>query len=106
VSGLLLLLALCAPVKGAERDETTVISRIPHETVESKAIASIGYSRRLHALEVEFRRGGTYRYIDVPPEVHRELIAAESKARYYNRCIRGKYRAIWVRLPRHASAPR
>ena len=73
---------------------------MPHHVVESRALAAVGYSKRLHALEIEFRRGGTYRYLDVPAAKYRELLEAESKARFYNRNIRGKYRAVRVRPPR------
>ncbi|MBA2432986.1 MAG: KTSC domain-containing protein [Chthoniobacterales bacterium] len=67
------------------------------QPVQSRAIAAIGYSRQLRTLEVEFHRGGTYRYLQVPPSVHQQLMAAESKARFYNRKVRGKYRALRVK---------
>jgi len=74
-----------------------IVSRIPREPVDSRGLAAVGYSKRLRALEIEFRRGGTYRYLEVPAEVHRELLAAESKARFYNARIRGNYRSVYVR---------
>jgi hypothetical protein len=84
----------------SERAPDASVSRIPHQPVESSAIRSIGYSKRLRILEIEFKRGGTYRYLDVPPAIHRNLLAAESKARFYNRHVRGKYRTIQVRVGR------
>ena len=95
-----ILFATYVPVThsaAAERVPEAVVSRIPHQRIESSAITTIGYSRRLRALEIEFKRGGTYRYLDVPPSVHRDLLAAESKARFYNRHVRGKYRSIHMR---------
>jgi hypothetical protein len=77
--------------------EPGIVSRIRREPVESRGLAAVGYSRRLRALEIEFRRGGTYRYLDVPPSVYRELLAADSKAGFYNRNVRGKYRSVFVR---------
>lgn len=74
-----------------------IVSRIRRQSVESRALAAVGYSRRLRALEVEFRRGGTYRYLDVPWPVYRDLLAANSKAGFYNRNVRGKYRSVYVR---------
>ncbi len=74
-----------------------IVSRIPREPVESRGLAAVGYSKRLRALEIEFRRGGTYRYLGVAPEVYRDLLAAESKARFYNEKVRGKYKSIYVR---------
>ena len=74
-----------------------IISRIHRDPVESRGLAAVGYSKRLRALEVEFRRGGTYRYLDVPWTVYRDLLAADSKAGFYNRKIRGKYKSVYVR---------
>jgi KTSC domain-containing protein len=79
------------------RDQRPIVSRIHREAVDSDAIAAIGYSPRLHALEIEFKRGGTYRYVQVPRSIHRELMAAESKAGFYNRHVRGKFRSLHVR---------
>ncbi len=81
----------------ADRTVSPIVSRMRHIAVQSQGVAAIGYSKRLHALEIEFRHGGTYRYLDVPPSVHREMLACESTARYYNTHIRGKYRAVRVR---------
>lgn len=89
----------------ADRTVPPIISRIYHRSVESQGVAAIGYSKRLHALEIEFRHGGTYRYLDVPPSVHREMLASSSTARYYNIHIRGKYRAVRVRSAASAHLP-
>lgn len=74
-----------------------IVSRMQRQPVESRALAAVGYSRRLRALEVQFRRGGTYRYLNVPATVYRDLLAADSKAGFYNRHVRGKYRSVYVR---------
>lgn len=95
----LVAVCLCTSAAAADRSIAPIISRIPRKPVESKALATVGYSKRLRALEVEFRRGGVYRYLDVPPSVYRELQAAESKARFYNRNIKRKYRSVRVRAP-------
>src|SRR5204863_285531 len=68
---------------------TAVTSHIPHQSVVSKGIASIGYSKRLHILEIEFVNGAVYRYLQVAPSVHRDLMTADSKARYYDANIKG-----------------
>ena len=103
-----MLAAFCltSSAAAADRSLDPIISRIPRKPVESRALATIGYSRRLRALEVEFRRGGIYRYLDVPPSVYRELEAAESKARFYNRNIKRKYRSLRVRAARKEPPPR
>jgi hypothetical protein len=74
-----------------------IISHIQREPIASSAITAVGYSKRLHALEIEFRNGAIYRYLNVPPSVHGALIAAPSKARFYDEDIRGKYRSVDVR---------
>jgi hypothetical protein len=74
-----------------------IVSHIPREAVQSRAIAKVGYSKRRHILEVEFVSGAVYRYFDIPPSVHRDLMSAESKARFYDSNIRKHYRSVLVR---------
>jgi KTSC domain len=78
-------------------DSTGVISHIRREAVQSTALASVGYSRRLHALEIEFRNGAIYRYLNVDPMIYHDLMIAPSKARFYDEKIRRKYRSLHVR---------
>ena len=92
---------LCiSPLTAADRSVAPIVSRIPRHPVESSALAAVGYSKRLHALEIEFHDGLIYRWADVPLPVYRDLMAAESKARFYNRNIRGKYYCVRVRPKR------
>jgi len=79
------------------REESAVTSHIPRDRVESKVIASVGYSRRGHILEIEFVNGAIYRYSEVAPSVYRELMSVESKARYYDTNIKGNYPSVRVR---------
>ncbi len=79
------------------RDSTEIVSHIKREPVRSSAIVAIGYSKRLRALEIEFVNGAIYRYLDVPASLYRRLLAAESKARFYDANIRRKYRSLHVR---------
>jgi len=74
-----------------------IVSHIPRETVQSSAIAKVGYSKRRHILEIEFVNGAIYRYFDIPLSVHRDLMSAESKARFYDSNIRKHYRSVLVR---------
>jgi hypothetical protein len=77
--------------------QSGIVSRIKRLPVESSALAAVGYGRRLRALEIEFRNGAVYRYLEVAPEVYQALLAAPSKARFYDHNIRGKYRSLHVR---------
>jgi hypothetical protein len=92
------LLLLSHPVVAEPQD--AIVSRIKREPVKSSNVASIGYSRPLHALEIEFSRGAIYRFLDVQPRVYRELMASSSKGHFIAEKIRGNYRFIRVRLPR------
>ena len=78
-------------------DSTAIISHIQREAVHSTALASIGYSGRLRALEIECRTGAIYRYFNVAPASYHELMLAPSKARFYDEYIRRKYRSQHVR---------
>ena len=55
--------------------------------VASSIIQAVGYDPETHMLEVVFNSGQTYCYEDVPPEVHQELMAADSKGQYMRAAI-------------------
>jgi hypothetical protein len=74
-----------------------ITSRISRQSVQSSAIAKVGYSKRRHILEIEFVNGAVYRYLEVPVVVYRDLMSAESKARFYDSNIRRHYRSVLVR---------
>lgn len=59
--------------------------------VSSSTIASIGYDREEHLLEIEFVNESVYRYRLVPESVHRELMASSSHGRFFNTRIRDRY---------------
>lgn len=73
-----------------------IVSRIKRVPVESSALATVGYSKKLRALEIEFRNGAIYRYLEVPSDVYEALLNAHSKARFYDENIRRKYRSQHV----------
>jgi len=58
-----------------------ITSRIRRQPVQSSVIANVGYSKRRHILEIEFR----------------DLMSAESKARFYDSNIKKHYRSVLVR---------
>jgi len=70
------------------------------ERVDSSSLSSLGYDARRHVLEVEFRNGGVYRYMDVPEDAWSELRSAESKGRYINSEIKPRFRWRKVAPPR------
>jgi len=97
--GLVLLCALSifAPPTRAKAESPTVTSHIPRDRIESTAISSVGYSKRRHILEIQFANGAVYRYLQVAPSVYRDLVATDSKTRYYDANIKGNYRSVRVR---------
>jgi hypothetical protein len=89
--------AMAVSIDAADHSVEPIISHIHRQPVESSAVAAVGYSNRLHALEIAFRDGRIYRYTDVPASVYQQFISAESKARFYNRNVKGKYHCLRVR---------
>ena len=75
-------------------DARKVIQRAP---VSSSALRSVGYDTDLAILEIEFENGAVYQYFDVPAQVHRGLMNADSHGRYFHSKIRNagfRYRRI------------
>lgn len=60
-------------------------------TVESTALATVGYDEARELLQVEFGGRAIYQYSGVPPAVHQGLLAAPSKGCYFNQAIRGRF---------------
>lgn len=61
------------------------------EHVDSSMIRAVGYDPRQHLLEIEFNSGRVYQYSDVPQDVFKGLMSAESKGRYFLGNIEGIY---------------
>jgi len=95
--GLLLSSAIVRADPADAPQPAAIISRIKRVPVTSTALAAVGYSRKLRALEIEFRNGAVYRYLDAGPDLHRALMDAPSKARFYDENIRRRYRSLRVR---------
>ena len=64
--------------------------------VESSNIATVGYDEEQQILEITFRDGRVYHYLEVPPERALSLLRAESKGRFLNSDIKPEfgYRAV------------
>lgn len=66
---------------------------MPRTPVISSNIAAIGYDLSSRTMEIEFINSGIYRYADVPPETHADLLSAESIGRHFARHIKSAYAA-------------
>jgi len=67
------------------------IERVTRTAVTSSSLASIGYSPTQATLEVEFKHGAVYRYLDVPTKVFEAFMAAESKGTFFNQAVKNSY---------------
>lgn len=84
---------------------------VRRRSVESSAVESVGYDAESRTLEVEYAGGAVYRYRDVPPRVHEQLLSEESIGGYVNRRVKPYHRAERVaprrrRARREGSSPR
>ena len=70
--------------------------------LDSSALAWVRYLPEQRVLQVGLRTGRDYAYFDVPPEIYSELLAAESKGRYYNHHIRNEFEFSGIRRLRNA----
>jgi len=81
----------------------TVTNAKPHYFANLPAAGPIDGDRkgwlqqRRHILEIEFVNGAVYRYLGVQVTVYRDLMSAESKARFYDSNIRKHCRSVLVR---------
>ncbi|SFP02596.1 KTSC domain-containing protein [Amycolatopsis arida] len=64
--------------------------------VESSSLRAVGYDPDERVLEVEFHNDRVYRYFGVARAIHRRLLAAGSKGRFFNRFVRDRYEYEWV----------
>ena len=90
IFGAIFLAPLAVPL-AAQQD---AIKRKP---VESSVLATVGYDAGKRVLEIEFHSGAIYRYLEVPEEIHKRLLAAESKGHFFGANIRDKFRSERVK---------
>ena len=57
--------------------------------VVSSNVKRIGYENK--KLYVQFKSGAIYFYKDVPATVYKEMLNADSKGKYLNAQVKGKY---------------
>ena len=69
--------------------------------VASSSIVAVGYDPASRVLEIEFRKGSTYRFFDVPEFLYRGLMLAPSKGSFYNRNVEDRYRYEDITAPRN-----
>lgn len=55
--------------------------------VESSVLRRYAYQTKEKLLWLEFKRGGIYRYENVPAKIKKEFVSADSKGRCFNKRI-------------------
>lgn len=59
--------------------------------VKSTNLKSVGYDSKRKILEIQFHNNRIYHYLNVPLEIYKGLISAESKGRYHHKNIVNKF---------------
>lgn len=73
---------------------------IEHSAVQgSSNVASYGYDPGRRILEVAFHNGGTYRYLDVAPDVYHGLSLAQSVGSYLHHHVKPHHTVQQVGAP-------
>lgn len=70
---------------------------MPQTNLNSTSLNAVAYLDHQTILELEFKSGAVYHYLDVPPEIYGELLRAESKGAYFNHSIRKRFAYAKVR---------
>lgn len=70
------------------------MDRIP---LVSSILAWVQYFPNSSVLQVGLRTGRDYDYFDVPLDTYQDLLASESKGRFYNAHIRNDFRYQLIR---------
>lgn len=61
------------------------------QAVSSSNLVSVGYDPNSEILEIEFKGGSIYRYLNVPAFEHERLMSASSHGIYFNANIKDRY---------------
>lgn len=59
--------------------------------VESSNINTVQYDEGICVLTIKFHNGGTYQYYNVPLDIYKNLMAAESHGSYFHKYIKNNY---------------
>ena len=69
------------------------------QRLDSTSLASVGYDPAKNLLEVEFRNGGIYQYLEVDDHEYDGFREAESKGRFLNTEIKPTHRYRLLKKP-------
>lgn len=78
-------------VYSIEQKDCESVTRSP---VSSSNLASVGYDMTSSVLEVEFKNGSVYQYLNVPRGTYDALLGAASVGGYFNANVRDVFTCI------------
>ena len=64
---------------------------IPMFPIDSSNILALGYNANTRTLRIEFKKNIYYDYLGPSPEVFQQMMASESKGKFFSANIKGKY---------------
>ncbi|HSX35559.1 MAG TPA: non-canonical purine NTP pyrophosphatase [Patescibacteria group bacterium] len=67
--------------------------------VDSSDLVAIGYDAKTRTLEIEFKEGRVYQYLDVASDIHDRFMRVDSFGQYFDAFISGHYRYKRVDQP-------
>lgn len=59
--------------------------------VTSSCLSKVGYSWLLRVLVLTFTSGATYKYFNVPHDIYKQLLKADSKGKFFRANVLNKY---------------
>jgi hypothetical protein len=59
--------------------------------VASSVMSRVEYDDDARELDITFASGKTYRYLEVPPDIHDGLLNAQSKGQFFNEHIKDAF---------------
>ena len=75
---------------------TTLVPIKDVVALDSSSLASVAYDVERTILQIEFRNHAVYQYIEVPENIHQDLLQADSKGAYFNKYVRNRFRSFKI----------
>jgi hypothetical protein len=85
---------LAIPNRTPGQEPAALPAATPHirlKRIESTDLSKVGYNRATRILKVRFHDGRIYEFFGVPESIHKRLIGAESKGRFFHDTIRYRF---------------
>ncbi len=74
------------------------------QLLDSSVFTATAYVPAKHILYLRFRSGELYRYLNFPPELYCDFLAADSKGQFFAHNIRDRFTCKHLPCSRNASA--